>query len=143
MNEPDRIIADPDVRLAAYGIPEWRIRMCKDILTKASTPEEFEKELGDQHATIDWSQALMPVFRSIYQRESDIRNRVQQALTTTAISGIIIDEYFNCGNQPYIVFNLRHEDDIPLEDRECFNTSAAQVVLDTVKSYLGLVPMTP
>lgn len=138
MNEPDRIIVDPAVRLAAYGVPEWRIKFCRDILAEASTPEELKKKLADLHTTIDWSQALMPVFRPLYQKEPAIRDNVQQALTTTAISGVIIDEYFNSGDQPYLVFHLRHEADIPLEDRECFNTSAAQVVLNTVKFYLGL-----
>ncbi len=144
MPEPDKTSIDPVVKLMAYDVPEWRIRSCTEILTQVSTPEELDKMLGKQHKTIDWSQLLMPVFRPIYQREPEIRSRIHQALVETGISTAMMDEYFTeLGDQPYLVFHLKYEYQIPLKVREHFNDSAAQTVLDTVKSYLGLMQQKP
>lgn len=140
MNEFPRI-TDPITRLRAYGVQEWRVQLCMDILSKASTPEEVDKELGELHSSIDGAQFLMPAFRPLYQTEPDIRDRVQQELVGTGVPPAIIDEYLvESGDQPYLVFHLRHEQDIPLTAREGFNQAAAQVVLNTLKTYLGLMP---
>ncbi len=141
MGEADNPVIDPATRLMAYGIPEWRIKLCVDVLSKSLTVEDTDRELGKQHTTIDSAQLLMPVFRPIYQNEPEIKEAVTGELTS--ISGItpeIVDEYFlKSGDQPYLVFHLAYEQRIPLETRVHFNEAAGSTVLRTVKTYLGLV----
>lgn len=136
MTEPDKTIVDPVTTLMAYGVPEWRVRFCKEILAKAQTTQELERELGIRHASIDWSQALMPAFSPLYQNKPDIRRCVQEALVVANLPSAIVDEYFTqLGNQPYLAFNLKYEDDIPAQTRDQFNELASQVVIDTIVRY--------
>lgn len=144
MTELDKTLGDPTTRLLAYGIPEWRIKLCTELLTIASTSEELDAELGKRHTTIDWSQALMPMFRSIYQNEPDIQSKVQKVMATAGLSVEIINEYFiELGDQPYLAFHLTYDDKIPVKTRSCINALAAQTIVDTVKSYLGLTDPKP
>ncbi|MDD5416040.1 MAG: hypothetical protein PHE48_03505 [Candidatus Daviesbacteria bacterium] len=144
MTEPDRTIIDPVVRLMAYGAPEGRIRACIEYLPQVTTPDELDELLGKLGTTIDWAQLLMFVFIPIYQHEPPIQKQAQEALHGMGIPNAIVDEYLGgFGTHPYLMLRLKYGDSYPEEVCEPFINAAAQVVLNTVKSYLGLMPKEP
>lgn len=140
MRKEDSQDTDPVTRLISYGVPEWRITFCTGILPRVATMEELDRQLGEEHTTIDGYQLLMPVFRPIYQNEPEIRKAAMKRLQEIrGISDAVIDGYFlKPGDQPYLAFHLEYEDAIPTGIREHFVEAASTVVLNTIKSYLGL-----
>jgi hypothetical protein len=124
-------------KLAALGVAEQNLTSNAQILSRSSTTGDLELEFKSRRFSCDVEQFIMPPFRKLYVGSPDVRDQVIQDLNECGIKPEIIDEYFTeLSDQPYLVFNFKYEDEIPLEIRVRFNEMATQVAFRTLKAYL-------
>lgn len=102
-------------------------------------------EFQRRKLTADYAQLLLPIFRPIYTNEQEERERIRRILDEFGIDIGIFEEYtFDLGDQPYLTIHLAHENTIPVDKRVRINQIAGEVMINTLRSFLGIqIPDTP
>ncbi len=103
-----------------------------EALHISESVDKLSQEIRDRSWSCDIHQLLLPFFRPLFQKEAGIRERVVGELLPLGLSAELVSIYFlNMGNQPYLIFALRHE-----ELKENLHNKAEEIMLRELRGYL-------
>ena len=130
-------------KLRTLGVFPKIVSESAEIFRDCATTDEVARELGRRHSSCGEGQFIYFHLQAVLKKESGFKSRflgeAVQRLGDTRIQPAHIEEYFQIGENPGLMFMLSHEDEYEGVLRLEFSRRADQYALDKMREWLGVL----
>jgi hypothetical protein len=111
-----------------------------DVLSQMETPDDMGRVMYNRGKGwgASYGQMFGPLMKNLYNASSDIRETVHQELRQLGVTNEAINEYFTKYVQSGSFVINYAMDSIPNDQKKPFMEKSDQLMLDTLKRYVGI-----
>ena len=128
-------------KLRTLNVSPKTVTESAEIFRDSVTPDAIGNQVGGRHYSCGTEQFIFFHLEALMEIDPEFKARLlRDAVQKLGNSGIApkhIQEYFQIGADPGLVFMLKHENDYEHDAKLTFSNRANQYALDKMREWLG------